>query len=48
MKKNRADKTGKLPIGKAEDVELSQELADADDKEAAARAEAADRRAERG
>jgi len=45
---NKAAKAGKLPIGKAEDVEFSQELADAEDKEAAARAEAADRRAERG
>jgi len=33
-----------LPIGSAEDVEYSEELADRDDKEAAERAEAAERR----
>ncbi|WP_245948281.1 YfhD family protein [Paenibacillus sambharensis] len=37
----------KLPVAKAEDVEYSEELADMNDREARARAEAADRRAER-
>jgi len=48
MNDKATDKAGKLPIGKAEDVEFSEELADADDREASARAEAADRRAEQG
>jgi len=38
---------GNLPIGKAEDVEYSEELADADDKEASKRAAEADARAEK-
>ncbi|MEI7028074.1 YfhD family protein [Paenibacillus sp. y28] len=37
-----------LPVGKAEDVEFSRELADAADRKALERAEAADRRAEGG
>lgn len=36
----------KLPTGKSEDVEYSEELADAEDLAAQARAEAADARAE--
>ncbi len=49
MKKNtNQGQRGKLPIGKAEDVEFSEEMADAADKEAQARAAAADQRAERG
>jgi len=45
--KKKQEQNGKLPIGKAEDVEFSAELADQDDKEAQARAAEADRRAER-
>lgn len=37
---------GNLPIGKREDVEYSEELADTDDIEAAERAAAADARAQ--
>ncbi|MGZ9584994.1 YfhD family protein [Paenibacillus marinisediminis] len=37
---------GRLPIGKAEDVEFSPELADAEDLIALKRAESADARAE--
>jgi|GEM_PF-1006930 len=37
---------GNLPVGKAEDVEYSEELADAEDLKAAQRAAAADRRAQ--
>jgi hypothetical protein len=36
---------GKLPVAVGEDVEYSEELADADDREAAERAKAADERA---
>jgi hypothetical protein len=36
-----------LPVTGSEDVEYSEELADADDREAQLRAEAADRRAEK-
>lgn len=36
---------GKLPVAVNEDVEYSEELADADDREAAERAKAADERA---
>ncbi len=46
-KKSNQVQRGKLPIGKAEDVEFSEEVADAADKEAQARAAAADSRAER-
>ncbi|XEC96797.1 YfhD family protein [Paenibacillus tarimensis] len=42
----RKQKRAKLPIGKNEDVEYAAELADADDREAGARAAKADRRAE--
>ena len=44
--KKKQDRPSKLPIGKAEDVEFSEEVADAADKEAQARAAAADSRAE--
>lgn len=37
-----------LPIAKSEDVEFSEALADADDREALERAEAADERQENG
>ncbi|XID95396.1 YfhD family protein [Paenibacillaceae bacterium WGS1546] len=40
-----AERHEQLPVASAEDVEYSEELADRDDKKAAARAEAADRRA---
>lgn len=48
MNKRQAAKgaAGSLPIGKNEDVEFSQELADANDFEAQRRAEAADGRQE--
>ncbi|WP_199624721.1 YfhD family protein [Paenibacillus alkalitolerans] len=45
MENNNRDHR-KLPIAKNEDVEFSRDLADADDLEAAERAEAADRRQE--
>lgn len=45
--RNNADATKQLPDGKNEDVEFSMEAADEDDLEALARAQAADRRAEK-
>jgi hypothetical protein len=44
MNTERTNRNNQLPVGRNEDVEYSAELADADDLEAEARAEAADRR----
>jgi len=44
MNAERKYENKRLPIGRNEDVEYSEELADADDLEAQERAEAADRR----
>ena len=46
IKKNKSETINKLPIGKEEDVEFSQELADQDDCEAQERAAQADERAQ--